>query len=201
MSTEALTLAIDALLPQLQCRACGHAGCLPYAQALAGGEAGIDRCPPGGDALLDALAALTGLPRPPVVTGPAWAGPRRFRIDPTACIGCTKCLAVCPVDAIVGAARQMHDILAAECNGCGLCLPPCPVDCIHPEPADQPGQALIQRWRIRHAAQRTRRAQETTAGPLLEEVPTDAAERRARVQAAIARARAVRRAEEPGAGA
>ncbi len=200
MSTEALAVAIDALLPQLQCRACGHAGCLPYAEAISRGEAGIDRCPPGGDALLDALAALTGLPRPPVVTGPAWAGPRRFRIDPTACIGCTKCLAVCPVDAIVGAARQMHDILAAECNGCGLCLPPCPVDCIHPEPAAEPESALVLRWRLRHAAQHARRAREETTGPLLEEVPADAAERRERVQAAITRARAARRAGDSTTG-
>jgi electron transport complex protein RnfB len=184
--------AIDALLPQLQCRACGHAGCLPYAAAIAGGESGIDRCPPGGEALLDALATLTGLPRPARPQGPAWPGPRRYRIDPAACIGCTKCLAVCPVDAIVGAPRHLHDILAAECNGCGLCLPPCPVDCIHPEPAPAPTPAVVARWRERHAARLQRLASEIAGGPLLEQVPEDAAERRARVSAAIARARAAR---------
>jgi len=191
--------ALDAVLPQLQCRGCGYDGCRPYAEAIARGEAGIDRCPPGGTALPATLARLTGLPLPAHPPAAAWEGGRRLRIDPAACIGCTKCLRVCPVDAIVGAARRMHDILQAECNGCGLCVPPCPVDCIHPEPAPTPDDALRARWRERYSAHQERLAREDAHGPQLEEVPEGIEERRARVLQAIARARAAR-APKGGAG-
>lgn len=118
---------IDALLPQTQCGLCGYRGCRPYAEAVARGEAVINRCPPGGAATVMAVADLLGVEPGPV---PAAAPPRVAMIDEAICIGCTLCLTACPVDAIVGAPRLMHTVIAALCTGCGLCLPPCPVDCI-----------------------------------------------------------------------
>jgi electron transport complex protein RnfB len=123
--------AIDALLPQTQCTRCGFAGCRPYAEALASGEADLNQCPPGGQALIDALADLLG--RPSKALNPdngSEAPPRVALIDEQRCIGCAKCLPACPVDAIVGAQRYMHTVLAEHCNGCELCIAPCPVDCI-----------------------------------------------------------------------
>ncbi len=122
---------IDALLPQTQCRQCGYDGCWPYAEAIAGGTADINRCPPGGDETIHELAALTGLPARPLDPACGEAAPSAVAvIDETACIGCTLCIQACPVDAIVGAAKLMHTVIAAECTGCRLCVPPCPVDCI-----------------------------------------------------------------------
>lgn len=122
---------INALLPQTQCAQCGYPGCRPYAEAIAKGEADINQCPPGGDAGIRALADLLG--REPKPLNPE-NGSEQTRtvalIDEQTCIGCTKCIQACPVDAILGAAKQMHTVIAAECTGCGLCLPPCPVDCI-----------------------------------------------------------------------
>lgn len=123
--------AIDDLLPQTQCRRCGYDGCRPYAQALVDGNADINRCPPGGTATIDALALLTGRPRVALdaecgVEGPALVA----LIDEARCIGCAKCLSPCPVDAILGAGRQMHTVLMSVCTGCELCIAPCPVDCI-----------------------------------------------------------------------
>jgi electron transport complex protein RnfB len=121
---------IDRLLPQTQCRRCGYEGCRPYAQAIAAG-APIDRCPPGGTATLASLAALLGRELIPLDASRGAPGPRRVaRIDNRTCIGCTKCLRACPVDAIVGASGHQHHVLADRCTGCDLCLPPCPVDCI-----------------------------------------------------------------------
>jgi electron transport complex protein RnfB len=122
---------IDALLPQTQCTRCGYPTCRAYADAIAGGLADIDRCPPGGADGIVALAHLLGRESKPL--NPAYgseAPPLVAFIDEDACIGCTKCIQACPVDAIVGAAKRMHTIIAAECTGCELCLPPCPVDCI-----------------------------------------------------------------------
>ncbi len=122
---------IDALLPQTQCTRCGYPGCLPYAQAIAQGTAGIDQCPPGGQAGVDALAALLGRATQPL--NPAFgieAPPTVAVIDEAVCIGCTKCIQACPVDAIIGASKRMHSIIDAECTGCDLCVPACPVDCI-----------------------------------------------------------------------
>ncbi len=122
---------LDALLPQTQCTRCGYAACRPYAEAMANGEADIDRCPPGGDAGAAALAALLErAPKPVDPTCGVEAPPAIAVIDEAACIGCTKCIQACPVDAILGASKRMHSIIAAECTGCELCIAPCPVDCI-----------------------------------------------------------------------
>jgi electron transport complex protein RnfB len=126
---------IDALLPQTQCTRCGYPTCRDYAVAIAAGTADIDRCPPGGAAGIAALASLLGRAVRPL--DPACgteAPPVVARVDEDACIGCTKCIQACPVDAIVGSAKRMHAVIADECTGCGLCLPPCPVDCIVLEP-------------------------------------------------------------------
>jgi electron transport complex protein RnfB len=128
---KALAQRIDALLPQTQCTRCGFPTCRAYADAIASGEADIDRCPPGGADGVAALADLLGIVTKPL--DPAYgieAPPIVALIDEDICIGCTKCIQACPVDAIVGAAKRMHTIIAAECTGCELCLPPCPVDCI-----------------------------------------------------------------------
>lgn len=128
---------IDAVLPQHQCRRCGYDGCRPYAEAIAKGEAGIDRCPPGGALVIRELARLTGQAPRPLAPDVEPGGPARVaRIDPTACIGCTKCLPACPVDAIVGAGKWLHEVMEIACTGCGLCIPPCPVDCITLEPVE-----------------------------------------------------------------
>lgn len=123
---------IDALLPQTQCGRCTFSGCRPYAEAIAQGAAGINQCPPGGERTAKALAKLMGVEPKPVGKefGVVPEHPAVAFIDEGACIGCTKCIQACPVDAIVGASRAMHTVIAAECTGCELCIPPCPVDCI-----------------------------------------------------------------------
>ncbi len=122
---------IDALLPQTQCTRCGYAGCAPYAAAIAEGSAEMNQCPPGGTDTIEALAAL--LQRPVISLNPSFGrvqAPRVAWINEALCIGCAKCLAPCPVDAIVGAAKYTHTVIADRCTGCELCIPPCPVDCI-----------------------------------------------------------------------
>lgn len=151
---------IDALLPQTQCTRCGYPGCLPYAQALATGSAQINQCPPGGAALISELAAL--LEREPVALDPQFGveePPRLAWIDPEECIGCARCLPPCPVDAILGAQRQMHTVIVSHCTGCELCLPACPVDCIHmvPWPQATPAPSALQN-RDRYRAHLSRRA-------------------------------------------
>lgn len=128
---------IDALLPQTQCGKCGHPGCEPYAQGIAAGEA-INKCPPGGQETVQALSALLGRPTMAVDTTRGLAPPQTAFIREAECIGCTKCIQACPVDAIMGAAKLMHTVITAECTGCDLCVAPCPVDCIDmlPLPSD-----------------------------------------------------------------
>jgi len=122
---------IDALLPQTQCEQCGYHGCRPYAEAIAAGTAPINQCPPGGAAGIARLAALLNVPALPLNPAHGVEKPRTLaRIVEADCIGCTKCIQVCPVDAIVGAAKLMHTVIAADCTGCELCVPACPVDCI-----------------------------------------------------------------------
>ena len=134
-STE-LIERIDRLLPQTQCGQCGFEGCRPYAEALAHGEAGIDQCPPGGDAGARALARLLGVPASPYDRDRGEHKPGIVAVIVEAdCIGCTKCIQACPVDAIVGASKLMHTVIAPLCTGCELCVPPCPVDCIVMQPA------------------------------------------------------------------
>ncbi len=127
---------IDALLPQTQCGQCSFPGCRPYATAIANGEAEINQCPPGGEATIQALADL--LDRDPLPLNPengeATSTPMVAVIDEEICIGCTLCIQACPVDAILGAAKHMHTVIADECTGCELCIPPCPVECITMEP-------------------------------------------------------------------
>ena len=155
--------AIDALLPQHQCQRCGYEGCQPYAEAIASGEADINRCPPGGEPVMQALAKLTGHP----LQAPAADVERRRPaqvacIDAERCIGCTKCLPACPVDAIVGAGKLLHEVIDAACTGCGLCIPPCPVDCIaletieseqdaqrHLDPSPDEAEGVSRRLRMR----------------------------------------------------
>ena len=123
--------AIDALLPQTQCTRCGYPDCRRYAEAIAGGQAAINRCPPGGQAGVARLAALTGQPALPLDAGCGTEGPLlQAVIDEAWCIGCTLCITACPVDCIVGAPKQMHTVVAEQCTGCELCVPACPVDCI-----------------------------------------------------------------------
>lgn len=151
---------IDALLPQTQCRRCGFDGCRPYAVALAAGSTALNRCPPGGEALISRLAALLGRSVLPLDPDCGSAGPPLVAlIDETACIGCARCLDDCPTDAILGARRYLHVVLTADCSGCELCLPPCPVDCIRMVPAPDAGdqtlpweaiQTRARRFRSRH---------------------------------------------------
>jgi electron transport complex protein RnfB len=124
---------IDAVLPQTQCGQCGYPGCKPYAEAIAKGEAEINKCPPGGEDGIHKLADLLGKEFIPFGEGAAPKAKSVAFIDENTCIGCTLCIQACPVDAIAGAAKQMHTIIASECTGCELCLAPCPVDCISME--------------------------------------------------------------------
>ena len=178
-----IATSIDGLLPQTQCRRCGFDGCRPYAESLAAGSAALNRCPPGGEILIARLAGLLGraaLPPDPHCGG---GGPPTVAlIDEVACIGCARCLTDCPTDAILGARRYLHVVVAADCSGCELCLPSCPVDCIRMVPAADAGsqsldweeiQDRARRFRRRHEARQARRAR-------------DAGERRRSLDASLA---------------
>jgi len=134
---------IDALLPQTQCGQCSYPGCKPYAEAIADGEK-INKCPPGGEGTIQALADLLGVEPEPLDAehGAARDVPTVALIREDECIGCTKCIQACPIDAILGAAKQMHTVIASECTGCDLCVEPCPVDCIDMVPVE----TTLQTW-------------------------------------------------------
>jgi len=121
---------IDEILPQTQCGQCGYPGCRPYAQAIADGD-DINKCPPGGEATIKQLADLMGVEAKPLDGAHGEEDVKKVAvIREDECIGCTKCIQACPVDAILGAAKQMHTVIEHECTGCDLCVEPCPVDCI-----------------------------------------------------------------------
>jgi electron transport complex protein RnfB len=197
VANTALVERIDALLPQTQCTKCGYAGCRPYAEAIADGAA-INQCPPGGAAGIAKLAAL--LQRPLLPPNPANGSAQPLKIaiiDEALCIGCALCIDACPVDAIVGAPKRMHTVIASRCTGCDLCLPPCPMDCIAMVDAGREWtEADARAARARHAAHAKRLAETRsprrkttaeTAPPSAEAVL--AAQRQAVVAAALERAR------------
>ncbi|HYS62784.1 MAG TPA: electron transport complex subunit RsxB [Paraburkholderia sp.] len=171
--TEIKTLAdrIEDLLPQTQCTKCGYPACRPYAEAVASGEANYNQCPPGGAEGIARLAALLGKPVIPLNSANGVERPRPLAvIDEQVCIGCTLCMQACPVDAIVGAPKQMHTVIAELCTGCDLCVPPCPVDCISMPPVsgeatgwDAWSQAQADAARERHNRREARLAREREA--------------------------------------
>lgn len=210
--TRPLPDRLDDCLPQTQCRRCGYADCRAYAEAMAAGEAAIDRCPPGGEATRVALLKALGRagPVPPLAPDVDSHAPEHVAmIDEARCIGCTQCLPECPTDAIIGAAKRIHTVIAEECTGCELCLIACPVvDCIQLVPrttfANRAHPSLEARavqtaWlRHRYAAHQARRVVRAEAGAAgaadalapAESVADDPALKRAVLAKALARARA-----------
>ncbi|MCO4320161.1 electron transport complex subunit RsxB [Aliidiomarina quisquiliarum] len=143
VESDPLVDQIDEILPQTQCGQCGYPGCRPYAEAIANGE-DINKCPPGGEATIQKLADLTGREAKPLDAAHGVEDVKKVAfIREDECIGCMKCIQACPVDAIIGATRQMHTIIADECTGCDLCVEPCPVDCIDMIPV----ATKTERWR------------------------------------------------------
>ena len=212
-----LALRIDAVLPQTQCTRCGYPDCRGYAQAIADGQADIDRCPPGGAEGIVRLSAVTGRAVRPLDESRGHEGPRLLAvIDEAWCIGCTLCIKACPVDCIVGASKQMHTVIDDECTGCELCVPACPVDCIalvpvtaprtgwqawSPEQAEASREryafrtARVERERIENDERLAAKAAEKLADLAAASRLTDPAaleRKRAVVEAALARARARR---------
>lgn len=144
---DPLVEKIDAILPQTQCGQCSYPGCKPYAQAIANGEADINQCPPGGEEGIRSLADLLGREFKPLSEEHGVEKPKSVAlIDEQTCIGCTLCIQACPVDAIVGAAKQMHTVIEPLCTGCELCIAPCPVDCITMEPV----QETVETWKWKY---------------------------------------------------
>ena len=193
---------IDALLPQTQCTKCGYPGCRPYAEAISSGTADINQCPPGGESGIRALAILLGRPYIPLNPANGVETPRRVAvIDEQSCIGCTLCIQVCPVDAIVGSAKYMHTVITDHCTGCNLCLPPCPVDCITMAPmadGDTPwtvSQAGLARKHHERREQRLRSGRDMPDGQSGYSASSSSfdAVKQTLAMAAIARARAKRR--------
>lgn len=212
-----LARRIDAALPQTQCTRCGYPDCASYAQAISAGEAGINQCPPGGAEGIERLAAITGQTPLPLDRKFGIEGPLTVAvIDEAWCIGCTLCIEVCPTDAILGTHKRMHTVVEKHCTGCELCPPVCPVDCISlevvsgertgwqawtPEQARQgreryaSRQARVARTKQEHDARQEAKAREKLADLAGHSKITDPAEldkKRAVIEAALARARALR---------
>lgn len=212
--TADLASRLDALLPQTQCRRCGFDGCRPYAEALANSSTTLNRCPPGGLATITALAAALEL-APLAPDASVWPGDAPLTkdqaliqtiavIDETRCIGCYKCVLVCPVDAILGAPKFLHVVIDEDCSGCDLCLPPCPVDCISLEvrpAALTPAAAMAERWRTLHERRKVRlareREQRDEARRLRRGEVLAAQAKEIDIDAAIARARLRRQQTQP----
>jgi Na+-translocating ferredoxin:NAD+ oxidoreductase subunit B len=193
MDSTTLAERIDALLPQTQCTRCGYPACAIYARAIADGEADINQCPPGGAAGIAALAQLLGRATKALNPANGSEKPREIAIiDEDTCIGCTKCIQACPVDAIIGANKMMHTIIVDECTGCELCIAPCPVDCIAMIPAPDDGRAHASRYRARFHAHEARLAFEEAqrAADLAARKASVEQAKSDSVQAAIARVRA-----------
>lgn len=171
INSKTLADRIEDLLPQTQCTKCGYPACRPYAEAVAKGEASYNQCPPGGAEGVARLAALLGQPVIPLNSANGVERPRPLAvIDEQVCIGCTLCMQACPVDAIVGAPKQMHTVIAELCTGCDLCVPPCPVDCIAMPPVtgeatgwDAWSEAQADAARERHNRREARLAREREA--------------------------------------
>lgn len=144
---QSLVDQIDAILPQTQCGKCGFTGCKPYAEAILQGKADINQCPPGNQVGIQKIAQLLGVPEKPLNTahGQPNSTPVVAWINELLCIGCTFCIRACPVDAIVGAAKQLHTVIAAECTGCELCIAPCPMDCISLIPVEKSTEAAVKK--------------------------------------------------------
>ena len=195
---EGLAARIDAALPQTQCTRCGYPDCAAYAQAIASAAAGMDQCPPGGAEGIARLASILQQPLRPLNPVHGSEVPRTLAsIDENWCIGCTLCIKACPTDAILGAIKLMHTVIAAHCTGCELCVPVCPVDCIELINASgsatgwaawSPDQAEHARMRYTQRTERLSRdsAQEAAAEPV------DVDDKKAAIAAAVARARAKR---------
>lgn len=212
-NTPTLSERINALLPQTQCGKCNYAGCKPYADAIAQGDA-INKCPPGGSATIRELATLLNREIVPLDTTHGIEQQRLVAfIREAECIGCTKCIQACPVDAILGAAKQMHTVIISECTGCDLCVAPCPVDCIDMLPApnvtvtESEKKLLSAYWRkrfefreqrlssFRAAQQNKRLAARTASSPVATASPPtpllmSPEQARADIQAAVLRAKA-----------
>jgi len=208
---------LNAALPQTQCTRCGYPDCRAYAQAMATGEADIDRCPPGGAEGIVRLATLTGRAQKPLNPTHGTEGPRTLAvIDEAWCIGCTLCIKACPVDCIVGASKRMHTVIDAQCTGCELCVPACPVDCISLVPVtdDRTGWAAwgpaeaaaasqryaFRQFRVQRAARENDERLAAKAAAKLADLsahtrltdPAAVERKRAVIEAALARARARR---------
>ena len=201
MSDEAT--AIDAWLPQTQCTRCGYPRCRAYAEAIVRGEADINQCPPGGQVTITGLATLRHVAAKPLDPAFGAETPRtRAVIDEAVCIGCKKCIDACPVDAIVGAVKLMHTVIAADCTGCALCVPPCPVDCIALVPVAADGERWhayrddeTVRWRALTERRLQRLARAAAAAEQAKRSAARDAERsriRGEIAAAVARSRAKR---------